>query len=49
MNEDANTMLWDRFVKSFKEHHIPKSVMKLKLEEFMSLQQVKGSMDQEGG
>jgi hypothetical protein len=39
MNEDANTMLWDRFVKLFKEHHIPKSVMKLKLEEFMSLQQ----------
>jgi ribonuclease HI len=39
MNEDANTMLWDRFVKVFKEHHIPRSVMKLKLEEFMSLQQ----------
>jgi hypothetical protein len=42
MNEDASTMLWDRFVKLFKEHHIPSSVMKLKLEEFMSLQQ--GSM-----
>jgi hypothetical protein len=39
MNEDANTMLWDRSVKVFKEHHIPRSVMKLKLEEFMSLQQ----------
>jgi ribonuclease HI len=32
-------MLWDRFFKVFKEHHIPRSVMKLKLEEFMSLQQ----------
>jgi hypothetical protein len=32
-------MIWDDFVKLFREHHIPSSVMKLKRYEFLSLQQ----------
>jgi hypothetical protein len=32
-------MIWDDFVKLFMEHHIPKSVMKLKRHKFLSLQQ----------
>jgi hypothetical protein len=39
INPEARTMLWDDFVKLFREHHIPNSVMKLKRQEFMSLQQ----------
>jgi hypothetical protein len=31
-------MIWDDFVKLFREHHIPNSVMKLKRHEFLSLQ-----------
>jgi hypothetical protein len=32
-------MVWNDFVRLFCEHHIPNSVMKLKRQEFMSLQQ----------
>jgi hypothetical protein len=32
-------MVWDDFVKLFREHHIPNNVMKLKRQEFMSLHQ----------
>jgi hypothetical protein len=32
-------MIWDDFVKLFREHHIPNSMMKLKRHEFLSLQQ----------
>jgi hypothetical protein len=32
-------MIWDDFVKLFREHHIPNSVMKLKRQKFLSLQQ----------
>jgi hypothetical protein len=32
-------MVWNDFVRLFREHHIPNSVMKLKRQEFMSLQQ----------
>jgi hypothetical protein len=32
-------MIWNDFVRLFREHHIPNSVMKLKHQEFMSLQQ----------
>jgi hypothetical protein len=38
VNPDARNMVWDDFVKLFREHHIPNSVMKLKRHEFMSLQ-----------
>jgi hypothetical protein len=31
-------MVWDDFVKLFREHHIPNIVVKLKRHEFMSLQ-----------
>jgi hypothetical protein len=36
---EARTIIWDDFVKLFREHHIPNSVMKLKRQEFLSLQQ----------
>jgi hypothetical protein len=39
INLEARTMIWDDFVKLFREHHIPNSVMKLKRHEFLSLQQ----------
>jgi hypothetical protein len=39
INPEARTMIWDDFVKLFREHHIPNSVMKLKRHEFLSLQQ----------
>jgi hypothetical protein len=39
VNPDTRNMVWDDFVKLFREHHIPNSVMKLKRQEFMSLQQ----------
>jgi hypothetical protein len=39
INPEARTMIWDDFVKLFREHHIPNSVMKLKRQEFLSLQQ----------
>jgi hypothetical protein len=39
INPEAHTMIWDGFVKLFREHHIPNSVMKLKRQEFWSLQQ----------
>jgi hypothetical protein len=32
-------MIWDDFVKLFREHHIPNNMMKLKRQEFLSLQQ----------
>jgi hypothetical protein len=38
VNPDARNMVWNDFVKLFYEHHIPNSVMKLKRQEFMSLQ-----------
>jgi hypothetical protein len=31
-------MIWDDFIKLFREHHIPNNVMKLKQHEFLSLQ-----------
>jgi hypothetical protein len=37
INPEARTMIWDDFVKLFREHHIPNSVMKLKRQEFLSL------------
>jgi hypothetical protein len=39
INENANEMVWADFVKSFREHHIPSSVMKLKRDEFRKLRQ----------
>lgn len=39
VNPDARTMLWDEFVKLFRDHHVPNSVVKLKRQEFMNLQQ----------
>jgi hypothetical protein len=39
INPEARTMIWNDFVKLFREHHIPNSVMKLKRQEFLSLQQ----------
>jgi hypothetical protein len=39
VNPEARNMVWDDFVKLFREHHIPNSVMKLKRQESMSLQQ----------
>jgi hypothetical protein len=39
VNPEARNMVWDDFVKLFREDHIPNSVMKLKRQEFMSLQQ----------
>jgi hypothetical protein len=38
INAEAHTMIWDDFFKLFREHHIPNSVMKLKRQEFLSLQ-----------
>jgi hypothetical protein len=38
INPEARTMVWDDFVKLFRERHIPNSVMKLKRQEFLSLQ-----------
>jgi hypothetical protein len=39
VNSDARNMVWNDFARLFCEHHIPNSVMKLKRQEFMSLQQ----------
>jgi hypothetical protein len=39
INPEARTMIWDDFVKLFREHHIPNSMIKLKRHEFLSLQQ----------
>jgi hypothetical protein len=39
INPEARTMIWDDFVKLFREHHIPNSMTKLKRQEFLSLQQ----------
>jgi hypothetical protein len=39
INPEARTMIWNDFVKLFREHHIPNSMMKLKRQEFLSLQQ----------
>jgi hypothetical protein len=39
INPEARTMIWDDFIKLFRGHHIPNSVMKLKRQEFLSLQQ----------
>jgi hypothetical protein len=39
VNPDARNMVWNDFARLFCEHHIPNSVMKLKRQEFMSLQQ----------
>jgi hypothetical protein len=39
INENANKMVWADFVKIFREHHIPSSVMKLKRDEFRKLRQ----------
>jgi hypothetical protein len=39
VNSNARNVVWDDFVKLLREHHIPNSVMKLKRQEFMSLQQ----------
>jgi hypothetical protein len=38
VNPNACNMVWNDFVRLFREHHIPNSVMKLKRQEFMSLQ-----------
>jgi hypothetical protein len=38
VNPNARNMVWNDFVRLFREHHIPNSVMKLKRQEFMSLQ-----------
>jgi hypothetical protein len=38
-NPDARNMGWNDFVKLFRELHIPNSMMNLKRQEFMSLQQ----------
>jgi len=39
---DANTITWEEFSNSFREHHIPAGVIKLKQKEFLALKQ--GSM-----
>jgi hypothetical protein len=38
VNPNARNMVWNDFVRLFREHHIPNNVMKLKRQEFMSLQ-----------
>ena len=35
----ANTIIWDEFKNSFREHHVPASVIKLKWKEFLALKQ----------
>jgi hypothetical protein len=37
VNSDARNMIWNDFVRLFREHHIPNNIMKLKHQEFMSL------------
>jgi hypothetical protein len=39
INPGARTMIWDDFIKLFREHHIPNDMVKLKRQEFLSLQQ----------
>jgi hypothetical protein len=39
INPEARTMIWDDFIKLFREHHIPSSVMKFKRQKFLSLRQ----------
>jgi hypothetical protein len=39
VNPDARNIVWNDFVRLFHEHHILNSVVKLKWQEFMSLQQ----------
>ena len=36
---DANTITWEEFRNSFREHHIPAGVIKLKQKEFLALKQ----------
>ena len=36
---DANAMTWEEFRNSFREHHIPVGVMKLKQKEFLAVKQ----------
>ena len=36
---NANAITWDEFRTAFRSHHIPAGVMKLKLKEFLSLEQ----------
>jgi len=36
---DPNTITWQEFRSQFKEHHIPKGLMKLKRQEFLALKQ----------
>ena len=36
---DANTITWDEFRKSFREHLVPAGVIKLKQKEFLALKQ----------
>ena len=36
---DANTITWDEFKSSFREHHVPAGVIKLKQKEFLALKQ----------
>ena len=36
---DANTITWDEFRNSFREHHVPAGVIKLKQKEFLALKQ----------
>ena len=35
----ANTITWDEFKNSFREHHVPAGVIKLKWKEFLALKQ----------
>jgi hypothetical protein len=39
VNPDARNMVWNDFIRLFREHHIHNSVTKLKRQEFVSLQQ----------
>ena len=36
---NANTITWDEFRNSFREHHVPAGVIKLKQKEFLALKQ----------
>ena len=38
-HDDANTITWDKFRNSFREHHVPAGVIKLKHKEFLALKQ----------
>ena len=43
---DANTITWEEFRNSLREHHVPEGVLKLKQKEFLALKQVNMSVSE---